>query len=208
MRSENSTSASAPGLGFWIGSGLKWVVDAAGNFKPWTDNVFNLGSDSGNAAKSMFAKTSFNSVVYGRNDFEIPNDGSTGTVLNDLAVFNTNSPSQAVLASTSSTNGVIGIVQGGAGKSGNAVVTWRGYAYCIFDNATIAGDAVIASTQHGGRMPRYRCPRRSLRLNSLAMSMLLTLLSGQTNGMRVSLQPPSRSGAEAMSLRCSDGPGL
>src|SRR5208282_4503731 len=35
LRSENSTSASAPGLGFWIGSGLKWVVDAAGNLKPW-----------------------------------------------------------------------------------------------------------------------------------------------------------------------------
>ena len=45
VRSENSTSSSAPGLGFWIGSGLKWVVDAAGNLKPWTDNTFNLGSE-------------------------------------------------------------------------------------------------------------------------------------------------------------------
>jgi len=32
VRSENATSASAPGLGLWIGSGLKWVVDGAGNF--------------------------------------------------------------------------------------------------------------------------------------------------------------------------------
>ena len=126
------------------------MVDAAGNLKAWADNAFNLGSDTGQAAKSVFAKTSFNSVLYGRNDFEIPNDGSTGTVLNELAVFNTTSPSQAVLASTSSSNGVIGVVQGGAGNSGNAVITWRGYAYCIFDNATAAGDTVIASTSTAG----------------------------------------------------------
>ena len=74
VRSENATSSSAAGLGLWIGSGLKWVVDAAGNFKAWADNSFNVGSDTGQAAKSVFAKTSFNSVLYGRNDFEIPND--------------------------------------------------------------------------------------------------------------------------------------
>ena len=150
IRSENSTSASAPGLGFWIGSGLKWVVDAAGTFKPWTDNQFSLGSDTGNAPKSVFAKTSFNSVTNGRNDFEIPNDGIAGTLINRLAVFNTNNPSQAALASTSSTNGVIGLVQSGAGTTANAVVTWRGYGYCIFDNATTAGDTVIASTSTAG----------------------------------------------------------
>src|SRR5260370_34452968 len=101
-----------------MGSGLKWVVDAARSLKPWRDKAFNLGSDSGNAAKSIFAKTSFNSVLYGRNDFEIPNDASTGTVLNEFAAFNTNSPSQAVLASTSSTNGLVGLGQGGAVKRG------------------------------------------------------------------------------------------
>ena len=37
VRSESSApgTAPAPGLGFWINSGLKWVVDASGNFKPW-----------------------------------------------------------------------------------------------------------------------------------------------------------------------------
>lgn len=193
VRSENATSASAPGLGFWIGSGLKWVVDAAGNLKPWTDNAFNLGSDSGNAAKSIFAKTSFNSVLYGRNDFEIPNDGSTGTVLNELAVFNTNSPSQAVLASTSSTNGVVGLVQGNAGKSGNAVITWRGYAYCIFDNATTAGDAVIASTSTAGD-----CHDTGSGAQPSAQLIgyvdVTNAVSGQTNGIRVSLQPPQGGG--------------
>ena len=196
VRSENATSASAPGLGFWVGSGLKWVVDATGNLKPWAatgDNQFNIGSDTGNAAKSVFAKTSFNSVLYGRNDFEIPNDGSTGTVLNQLAVFNGNSPSQAVLASASASNGVIGLVQGGAGKSGNAVITWRGYAYCIFDNATNAGDAVIASTSTAGDCHDAGSgaqPGSQL----IGYVDVTNATSGQTNGMRVSLQPPQGGG--------------
>jgi hypothetical protein len=29
LRSENSTSGAAPGLGFWVNSGLKWVIDAS-----------------------------------------------------------------------------------------------------------------------------------------------------------------------------------
>jgi hypothetical protein len=199
VRSENATSASAPGLGLWIGSGLKWVVDAAGNFKPWTDNLFNLGSDSGNAAKSIFAKTSFNSVLYGRNDFEIPNDVSTGTVLNELAVFNANNPSQAVLATALSTNGVIGVVQGGGGKSGNAVITWRGYAYCIFDNATTAGDAVIASTSVAGDCHDSGSggqPAAQL----IGYVDVTNSTSGQTNGIRVSLQPPQGGGVSVASV--------
>ena len=87
LRSENATSASAPGLGFWIGSGLKWVIDATGNLKPWTDLTFNIGSDTGNAAKSVFAKTSFNIYASGRQDFEFANDTTTGTA-NLLAVYN------------------------------------------------------------------------------------------------------------------------
>ncbi len=194
VRSENATSGSAAGLGFWIGSGLKWVVDAAGNFKAWADNAFNVGSDTGQAAKSIFAKTSFNSVLYGRNDFEIPNDGSTGTGLNQLAVFNTNSPSQAVLASTSASNGVIGVVQGGFGKSGNAVVTWRGYANCIFDNATTAGDAVVASSSTAGD-----CHDTGSGAQPSAQLIgyvdVTNTLSGQANGIRVNLQSPGSSGS-------------
>jgi hypothetical protein len=195
VRSENATSASAPGLGFWIGSSLKWVVDAAGNLKPWAvagigDNQFSLGSDTGNAAKSIFAKTSFNSVIYGRDDFEIPNDASTGTTLNELATFNTNSPSQAVLAGTSSTNGVIGVVQGGAGKSGNAVITWRGYVYCIFDSITTAGDAVIASTTTAGACHDTGSKTQPA-AQLIGYSDVTNSTSGQTNGMRVDLQPPT-----------------
>src|ERR1039457_5320335 len=88
VKSEAANSSLALGLGFWIGSGLKWVVDATGVLKPWTDNQFNFGSDTGNALQSVFAKTSFNTVTKGRNDFEIPNDATTGTAVDKLAVFN------------------------------------------------------------------------------------------------------------------------
>ena len=189
VKSENATSALALGLGFWIGSGLKWVVDPTGVLKPWTDNQFNFGSDTGNALQSVFAKTSFNTVTKGRNDFEIPNDTTTGTAVDKLAVFNTNNPSQAVLASTSLTNGVIGVVQGGAGISGNAVITWYGYAYCIFDNATTAGDAVIASTSTAGDCHDTGSgaqPGSQL----IGYVDVTNATSGQTNGIRVSLQPP------------------
>jgi len=201
IRSESSTSSNAPGLGFWIGSGLKWVVDSAGNLKPWAspgDNIFNIGSDSGNAVKSVFAKTSFNSVVYGREDFEIPNDSTTGTVANQLAVFNTSSPSQAVLASTSSTNGVIGVVApGSGGKSGSATVTWHGYAYCIFDDATTAGDAVVASTTIAGDC--HDAGSGGAGSAQLVGYVDVTNSSpGQTNGMRVSLQSPPGGGGGAV----------
>jgi hypothetical protein len=200
IRSENSTSGSAPGLGFWIGSGLKWVVDSNGTLKPWTDNAFNLGSDTGNAAKSVFAKTSFNSVVYGRNDFEIPNDTATGTGANQLAVFNTSNPSQAVLAGTSATNGVIGVVvPGSSGKSGNAAITWHGYAYCIFDNATTAGDAVVASTSTAGD-----CHDTGSGAQPAAQLIgyvdVTNAASGQTNGLRVSLQAPQGGGGTVASV--------
>ncbi len=201
LRSENSTSSSAPGLGLWIGSGLKWVVDSAGNLKPWAspgDNLFNVGSDSGNAVKSVFAKTSFNTVLYGRNDFEIPNDTTTGTGSNQLAVFNTSSPSQAVLASTSSTNGVIGVVvPGSGGKSGSAIITWRGYAYCVFDNATTAGDAVIASTTIAGDCHDAGSGGQGS-AQLVGYVDVTNSASGQTNGMRVSLQSPQGGGGGAV----------
>lgn len=193
LRSENATSALAPGLGLWIGSSLKWVVDSSGNLKPWTDNAFNLGSDTGNAAKSVFAKTSFNSVVYGRNDFEISNDSSTGTTLNELAMFNANNPSQAVVATTSSSNSVIGIVQSGAGKSGNAVITWHGYAYCVFDNAATAGDAVVASASAAGQCHDSGSGGQPA-AQVIGYVDVSNTVSGQTNGMRISLQPPPGGG--------------
>ena len=39
-------------------------------------------------------------------------------------------------------------MSGGSGTSGNAVVTYRGYAQCSFDGGTTAADYVIASTSN------------------------------------------------------------
>jgi hypothetical protein len=192
LKSENANSGAAAGLGLWVGSAKRWVIDGAYNFKPWADNLYNLGSDTANAPKSVFAKTSFNTVVKGRHDFEIPNDTTNGTVANKLAVYNTNNPSQAVVAGTSSPN-VIGLVQDGAGTTGNAVIAWSGYGNCIFDNATVAGHAVVASTTVAGDChDSGSAAQPSVQL--IGYVDVTNTVSGQTNGMRISLQPAAGSG--------------
>ncbi len=192
LKSENASSGAAAGLGLWVGNAKRWVVDGTYNFKPWLDNAYNLGSDSGNAPKSVFAKTSFNTVVKGRHDFEVPNDTTSGTVANKLAVYNANNPSQAVVAGASSPN-AIGLVQEGAGTSGNAVIAWSGYGYCIFDNATVAGHAVVASTTTAGDChDSGSAAQPSAQL--IGYVDVTNTTSGQTNGMRISLQPPAGSG--------------
>ena len=53
-------------------------------------------------------------------------------------------------AATSDADGFIGIVSGGSGTSGSAIVSYRGYAQCSFDGATTAADYVIASGSTAG----------------------------------------------------------
>src|SRR6266436_3874150 len=80
---------------------------------------------------------------------EIANASSTGTTVNKLAKL-TGAPSTAVKAGTSDTGGIIGIVVGGAGTTGNAQIAVSGQATCVFDGATTAGDYVgISSTTAG-----------------------------------------------------------
>ena len=80
---------------------------------------------------------------------EIANASSTGTTLNKLAKL-TGAPSTAVIATTSDTSGVVGIVIGGAGTTASAQIAVHGRASCIFDGATTAGDYVqISSTTTG-----------------------------------------------------------
>jgi len=75
----------------------------------------------------------------------IPNDGDTGTVLNQLVEL-TGDPSAAVNAGTDPAVGTIGIVIGGAGTTGQAQVALFGGTSCVFDGATVAGDYVVKST--------------------------------------------------------------
>ena len=39
-----SSSFPAPGVGFWESGSLRWVVDPSFNFKPWSDNIKDIGS--------------------------------------------------------------------------------------------------------------------------------------------------------------------
>jgi hypothetical protein len=80
---------------------------------------------------------------------ELANDTTTGTTLNALAKL-TGNPSKAVIGTTSDTSGMMGIVVGGAGTTGNAQIAINGVASCIFDGATTAGDYVQISSTTGG----------------------------------------------------------
>jgi hypothetical protein len=74
-------------------------------------------------------------------------NGAGGTTLNKLAIL---SSGDAVVAGTSNTIGVLGVVVGNAGTTGSANIAQTGQASCIFDGATTAGDYVTASTTTGG----------------------------------------------------------
>lgn len=74
----------------------------------------------------------------------IANQNPTGTTLNTLTKV-VNAPSQAQIASVSAVTGVLGITVAGAGNTGTATIQTSGVVPCVFDGATTAGAAVIAS---------------------------------------------------------------
>jgi hypothetical protein len=116
-------------------------------FQAATDTVADLGQ-----AQTFSALNKFSSNIDVTSTAvltEIANNGSTATVANELAIL-TGAPSTATVALTTSTTGVVGIVVGGAGTSGNAQIARAGQASCVFDGATTAGDYVQASTSSGG----------------------------------------------------------
>jgi hypothetical protein len=183
LRSEDATSGNALGLGMYIGSSLKWAFAANGILKPNSDNGFDLGTDSGQAMRSVFAKTSFNIYTTGRQDFEFNNDATTGTTLNSLAVYNAGATGVQT-ASTTSNDGVVGIVSGGAGTTNKAVLTWAGFAACNFDAASpVSGDYVVASTTLAGK-----CHDTGSSTRPTGVQVIGRIEAG---GVRVSLDPPS-----------------
>lgn len=164
VRSESSTSGGAPGLGFWINSGLKWVIDSSSNLKPWTDEAYNIGTFSGTsgiglrpatvyAAGSVSSNSGFELGKFANNSYELCNDPTTGSVLNGLAVLGASGC--AVKPATAATSGVIGVVIANAGTTGTATLVRTGSAFCSFDaTATVVGDYVVASsTANGGAYP-------------------------------------------------------
>jgi hypothetical protein len=165
VRSENSTSGAAPGLGLWINNGLKWVVDASGNFKPWTDQTYNVGSfnstGSGSGLRPGTVYVAGNSSTgsgfelgkFANESYELCNDGSTGTIINGLAALTT--AGCAATSTSALTSGAIGVVIANAGTSGVVTLAREGSAYCSFDgSATVVGDYVVpSSTVNSGLYP-------------------------------------------------------
>jgi hypothetical protein len=84
----------------------------------------------------------------------IANNGSTATVLNNVAIL-TGSPSTATIAplsiaNTGSTLGIVGVVVANAGITGTAVIQQTGLSQCTFDGATAAGQYVYVSPFSNG----------------------------------------------------------
>jgi hypothetical protein len=157
VRSEST--GTAPGLGFWINNGLKWVVDAAGNFKPWTDQSYSIGSFVGASGSALRPgtvyvagnATSGSGFELGKSaseSYEICNDATTGTVINALAVLS--AAGCAIKPASALSSGAIGVVIANAGTSGTATLAKAGSAFCMFDaTATVIGDYVVPSSTTG-----------------------------------------------------------
>jgi hypothetical protein len=164
VRSESSTSGAAPGLGFWINSGLKWVIDATSNFKPWTDQAYNIGSFNSATGTGLRPATvyvagnptsnsGFELGKFANESYEICNDTTSGTIVNGLATLTTGGC--AAKSASALTSGAIGVVIANAGTSGVTTLARAGYAYCSFDaTATVVGDYVVpSSTANSGFYP-------------------------------------------------------
>jgi len=135
------------GLGFWLQGSLRWVVDTSFNFKPWSDNVKDVGSPT-LRLKHLYTGTYVDTTA-GAVATDLPNAAITGTTLNKLAKV-TGSPATAIIASTSDTSGIIGVVVDGAGTTLSAQIARGGQASCAFDGGTNAGDYVQISNATGG----------------------------------------------------------
>ena len=171
LRSESSPSGSAYGLGFWLNSGLKWVIDPSSALKPWTDETYNIGtfSPGGNGvglrpgtvyvAGNTSSNSGFELGKFANNSYELCNDTTNGTVINELAVLTT--AGCAMKPMSAATTGVIGVVIAPIipGVSATTVTLVRtGSAFCNFDaQPIVAGDYVIPSpTANGGAYPLCR----------------------------------------------------
>lgn len=102
-------------------------------------------NDSGSAVSSTENFNTKTNAIF----WEIPNASSTGTTVNNLAKF-TGAPSTAVIATTSDTVGILGIVVSGAGTTGTAQIAVSGQAACVFDGGVTSNDFVVESTTTNG----------------------------------------------------------
>ena len=84
-----------------------------------------------------------NAQVY----LNVTNAGTTGTTQHKLAIW---SGANALIAATSTTTGVIGVVDQSAGTTGSALIAIDGPVLCAFDGTNIAGNWAVISTTVAG----------------------------------------------------------
>jgi hypothetical protein len=191
VKNENAgTGTSQRGIGFWIGSGIRWGINTASEFKPFSNNAFDIG-DAAFAPRTVYAGTSIDTLTQGRMNFELCNDATMGTSLNFLAKYNGANPACAVEAGTADTDGIIGVVSNGSGTTGNAVITYQGAAQCSFDGTATAGDYVVASTSHAGDCHDAGATRPS---GLQVLGRVESFASGVTYWVRVALDAPAGGG--------------
>ncbi len=141
-------------------------MDASSNFKPWTDQTYNVGSFNSSGSGSGLRpgtvyvagnSTSGSGFELGKFASRVTNFAMTrrtGTIVNGLAVL-TAAGCAAKPSSSALTSGAIGVVIANAGTSGVVTLARAGSAYCSFDgSATVVGDYVVpSSTASSGLYP-------------------------------------------------------
>ncbi len=54
LKNENAGTGAQRGIGFWIGSNIRWAIDTASNFKPFVDNLYSVGTATLRPATGYF----------------------------------------------------------------------------------------------------------------------------------------------------------
>jgi hypothetical protein len=143
----NGTGASSIGLQASSNdaNGIGAVISnsAAGEILSARDNT-------GNELLSVFPA----GVQLKRSLINVPNDTTTGTVLNELAKFTSAAGGSFRVTSAGDAGGAVGIVVSGAGIAPsvpNALVTTIGDGNCVFDNTAIEADYIQISPTAAGQ---------------------------------------------------------
>lgn len=143
-----------------------WVITSAGGGSGITGSgttnrfpIFTSSTAIGNSVFQQVGTSEFAPAATGKRInlgtgsqqvVEIANAAVTGTTQNRIAKL-TGAPSTAVIATTTDTTKLVGIVIAGAGTAGNAQIVTNGNVSCEFDGATTAGNYVGASTTTNGK---------------------------------------------------------
>jgi hypothetical protein len=151
---SNDASSGAPGIEFQIQGTVPWYISSNLNLLTGTDNARDIGADT-LGIRNLFFGSFLDGETGGALVTEMANASTTGTTLNSLAKL-TGAPSTAVLAATTDTGGVLGVVNANAGTTcaagvtGKACIVTRGPGTCNFDGAVTAGDYVQISSSTAG----------------------------------------------------------